>query len=120
VAAYAGDLLRTAYLVVWDLATAEDLVQDCLFQIARRWPRVRSMEYPTAYARRVLVNLALAGAKRRGRHRSELEWHDRLAEEADESAELRARDGGYDRLARRCSLDPGAASASGARASLFR
>ena len=34
-------LLRTAYLVVWDPAEAEDLVQDCLLAVARRWPRVR-------------------------------------------------------------------------------
>ena len=37
----AGDkLLRAAYLMTWDLADAEDLVQECLFKIARRWPRV--------------------------------------------------------------------------------
>jgi RNA polymerase sigma-70 factor (sigma-E family) len=66
------DLLRTAYLVLWDLAAAEDLVQECLFKVARRWPRVRSMDHPTAYARRILVNLALDGAKRRHRHHAEL------------------------------------------------
>ncbi len=73
VAASAKDLLRTAYLVVWDLRLAEDLVQECFFEIARRWPRVRSMEYPAAYARRILVNKALDGAERRSRHRSELD-----------------------------------------------
>ena len=31
------------------------------------------MEHPTAYARKILVNLALDGAERRGRHRSELD-----------------------------------------------
>ena len=73
VASTAGDLLRTGYLVVGDLTSAEDLVQECLFRVARRWPRVRSMEYPKAYARTILVNLALDGAERRGRHRSELD-----------------------------------------------
>jgi len=73
VAGTAGDLLRTGYLVVGDLTSAEDLVQECLFKVARRWPRVRSMEYPVAYARKILVNLALDGAERRGRHRSELD-----------------------------------------------
>ena len=89
VASSAGDLLWTGYMVVWDLPEAEDLVQECLFQIARRWPRVRSMEHPGAYARRILVNLALDGAKRRRRHRSELDLRDHLpAEEPhDESAE---------------------------------
>jgi RNA polymerase sigma-70 factor (sigma-E family) len=66
-------LLRTAYLVVWDLPEAEDLVQECLLSVARRWPRVRTMEHPLAYARRVLVNLALDGSGRRSRRRRELE-----------------------------------------------
>jgi len=72
VASSAPGLLRTAYLVCWDLPSAEDLVQECLFQVARRWPRVGSMEYPAAYARRVLVNLALSGASDRSRRRGEL------------------------------------------------
>ena len=66
-------LLRTAYLVVGDLAEAEDLVQECLLKVARRWPRVRRMEHPAAYARRILFNLALDGAGRRSRRRGELE-----------------------------------------------
>ncbi len=88
VADSADDLLRTGYLVVWDLAAAEDLVQECLFQMARRWPRVRAMEYPKAYARRILVNLALDDSKRRRRHHSELGPADRLTVEdrPDESS----------------------------------
>ncbi len=78
VAASAKDLLRTAYLVVWDRRLAEDLVQECFFEIARRWPRVRSMEHPVAYSRRILVNKALRGAGRRSRHRSELDDLGRL------------------------------------------
>ncbi len=65
-------LLRAAYLIAWDFGEAEDLVQECLFRVARRWPRVRVMEHPTAYARKVLVNLALDEGRRRTRHRSEL------------------------------------------------
>jgi RNA polymerase sigma-70 factor (sigma-E family) len=71
--AEAGDgLLRAAYLITWDLADAEDLVQDCLFKVARRWPRVRRMEHPAAYARTVLVHLALDDGKHRSRRRAEL------------------------------------------------
>ena len=72
VTASSDALLRTAYLVVWDATEAEDLVQDCLLAVARRWPRVRRMDHPHAYARRVLVNLALDGAQRRTRRRAEL------------------------------------------------
>jgi RNA polymerase sigma-70 factor (sigma-E family) len=81
-------LLRTAYLVVRDVALAEDLVQECLFRVARRWPRVRSMEHPYAYARKILVNLALDGARGRQRHSSELDAGDRrpVEDHHDEAA----------------------------------
>ena len=59
VATSTDDLLRTAYLVLWDLSSAEDVVQECLLRVARRWPRVRAMEHPGAYARRIVVNGAL-------------------------------------------------------------
>jgi RNA polymerase sigma-70 factor (sigma-E family) len=65
-------LLRTAYLIVGDLHEAEDLVQETLFKVARRWPKVSRMDYPAAYARRILVNLALRGGPKRSRRRTEL------------------------------------------------
>ncbi|MGZ4178327.1 MAG: SigE family RNA polymerase sigma factor [Solirubrobacteraceae bacterium] len=72
VTASSDALLRTAFLVAWDPVEAEDLVQECLLAVARRWPRVRRMDHPYAYARRVLINLALDGAPRRTRRRQEL------------------------------------------------
>ena len=66
-------LLKTAYLITWDAGEAEDLVQECLFKVARRWPRVRGMAQPRAYARRILVNLALDDARGRARRRGELD-----------------------------------------------
>jgi RNA polymerase sigma-70 factor (sigma-E family) len=66
------DLLRTAHLIVWDETEAEDLVQESFIKLAKRWPRVRNMESPRAYARRVLVNMALDGRKSRARWRQEL------------------------------------------------
>jgi RNA polymerase sigma-70 factor (sigma-E family) len=65
-------LLRTAYLIVWDLQEAEDLVQETLFKVARRWPKVSRMDYPAAYARRILINLALRERPKRSRRRTEL------------------------------------------------
>ncbi len=73
VAANVDDLLRTAYLISWDATEAEDLVQECLLKVARRWPRVRSMQQPRAYARRILINLATDGARGRARRRVELD-----------------------------------------------
>jgi RNA polymerase sigma-70 factor (sigma-E family) len=76
-------LLRTAYVITWDVGEAEDLVQDCLLKVARRWPRVRRMAQPRAYVRRILVNLALDDAPGRARRRGEL---DGVSVSADEPA----------------------------------
>jgi RNA polymerase sigma-70 factor (sigma-E family) len=73
VVANADGLLRTAYLLAWDEQEAEDLVQECLFKLAPRWSQVSAMQQPLAYARRVLINLATDGAKRRSRRRAELD-----------------------------------------------
>jgi RNA polymerase sigma-70 factor (sigma-E family) len=72
VAESADSLLRTAYLVTGDPSYAEDLVQESLLKVARRWARVSSMDSPRAYAGKILVNLALDGTKRRSLHRCEL------------------------------------------------
>jgi RNA polymerase sigma-70 factor (sigma-E family) len=68
----AARLLRTAYLMTSDAGEAEDLVQECLFQVARRWSRIVGMDEPLAYARKVLVRLAVRDAGRRSRRRTEL------------------------------------------------
>jgi RNA polymerase sigma-70 factor (sigma-E family) len=90
VAVAADGLLRAASLITWDVAEAEDLVQECLFRVARRWPRVRKMEHPAAYARTVLVHLVLDEGKRRTRRRSELQEAAaaRLDERQDDGAGL--------------------------------
>ena len=78
-------LVRTAYLIVWDLPEAEDLVQETLVRVAKRWPKVSRMDHPVAYARRILVNLALDGGPRRARRRAELSERqsDEIAAPAD-------------------------------------
>jgi hypothetical protein len=79
-------LLRTGYLMTGDARDAEDLVQETLLKLARRWSRVRSMDRPAAYARRVLINLVLHDVGRRSRQRAELWPRDGRADAADESA----------------------------------
>jgi RNA polymerase sigma-70 factor (sigma-E family) len=69
-------LLRTAFLLCSDLSEAEDLVQETWTRIARRWPRIKGMQHPAAYARRVLVNLAIDSQPTRTRHRGELSSED--------------------------------------------
>jgi RNA polymerase sigma-70 factor (sigma-E family) len=79
-------LLRTGYLMTGDAKDAEDLVQETLLKVARRWNRVRGMDHPAAYARRILINLVLHDAGRRSRQRAELWPQDDGAETADQSA----------------------------------
>lgn len=79
-AAQVDDLLRIGYLLAGRLQEAEDLVQECLLRVARRWPKVRSMEHPNAYTRKVLVNLAIDGASGRTRRWQELVRPDGLSE----------------------------------------
>jgi RNA polymerase sigma-70 factor (sigma-E family) len=73
VANNADGLLRTAFLITADQQDAEDLVQECLLKISRRWIRIAAMDQPLAYARRVLVNLAVRGSEPRSRRQAELD-----------------------------------------------
>lgn len=89
VRSHAADLVRMAYLISWNESDAEDLVQECLFIVARRWPRVAAMQMPLAYTRRVLVNLAFDGRAGRLRRRevvADVEFVLRLRDVAAEAA----------------------------------
>lgn len=72
VADHGEGLIRTAYLIVWNRDDAEELAQEALAKLARRWPKVKRMESPAAYARRVLINLVFDDSRDRARRRSEL------------------------------------------------
>ena len=98
VADHGNGLLRTAYLMVGDLHDAEDLVQETLFKVASKWPRVSVMENPVAYTRRTLVNLALHGSSKRSRNRAELRATP-PAETATDAAHLDIHDELFDALA---------------------
>jgi RNA polymerase sigma-70 factor (sigma-E family) len=68
-----GPLLRAVYLIVRDVSGAQDIVQETLLRVARRWPRVRRMRHPRAYARRIAINLALDEHRARSREDAALE-----------------------------------------------
>jgi RNA polymerase sigma factor (sigma-70 family) len=59
---------RTAYLVVRDWHTAEDMVQACFLQLYKHWPRIRT-ETVDAFARRTLVNLCLSHLRKNRKER---------------------------------------------------
>ncbi len=95
-AAEASDLLlRTGFLMTGNAKDAEDLVQETLLRVARRWNRVRSLDYPAAYARRILINLVLHDGDRRARQRTELQQHEGAADLADEQAARALREVDY-------------------------
>ncbi|WP_233258049.1 SigE family RNA polymerase sigma factor, partial [Micromonospora sp. S4605] len=67
VAARSGALLRTAYLLTGDWATAEDLLQTALTKTYLAWKRLGGIEAIEPYARRVMVNTSTSWWRRR--------WH---------------------------------------------
>ncbi len=72
--------------MVGDRVEAEDIVQECLLRLARKWPRVRDMEHPGAYARKIMLNLAIDGGVKRTRRSVELGAIETPAARADGGA----------------------------------
>lgn len=64
-------LVRSAWLLTGDLATAEDLVQTALAKVWSRWAQVNRQDAPEAYVRRVMMSTFLTWKRRR--------WHAELA-----------------------------------------
>ncbi|MEU8135894.1 SigE family RNA polymerase sigma factor [Streptodolium elevatio] len=63
--ARSGQLLRTACLLTGDWHLAEDLVQDTLGKLFRKWRRVSAMESPVAYAHTTLVRTFVSAQRLR-------------------------------------------------------
>lgn len=57
-------VVRTAYLVVHDQQTAEDVAQDAFGQLYLHWSKVRTYENPHAWIRRVAIRIAVRRARR--------------------------------------------------------
>ena len=55
-AAHWRQLVRLAVLLVHDLGTAEEIVQDCFVSVHARWSRLRDPDKALAYLRRSVVN----------------------------------------------------------------
>jgi RNA polymerase sigma-70 factor (ECF subfamily) len=85
VAARSAALLRTAYLLAGDWASAEDLLQISLTKTYLAWRRLGHIEAVEPYTRRVLVNSATSWWRRR--------WH---GERPTEVLPERAADDGVD------------------------
>lgn len=60
-------LQRTAWWLTGDWALAEDLVQAALVRSWPKWERIRRLDEPELYVRRVMVNLWASWSRRRWR-----------------------------------------------------
>jgi len=60
-----GGLVGQAYLLCGDLEEAQDLAQEALIRAWRRWERVRTLQDPAGWTRKVLHNLAVSHWRRR-------------------------------------------------------
>jgi RNA polymerase sigma-70 factor (sigma-E family) len=68
-------LLRIAYLLTQDHGQAEDLLQDAMVKLYRRWRRTGLPTYEFAYARRALLNEYISEQRRRRWREVSLESH---------------------------------------------
>jgi RNA polymerase sigma-70 factor (ECF subfamily) len=59
-----AELTRAAYLLTGDQSSAQDLAQETALRVLGSWSRVAVADSPSAYARRVLLNLFLRGQRR--------------------------------------------------------
>ena len=83
-----GHLRRSAYVLCGDWHLAEDLVQSAYQRIFRSWHRVRVMDLPDAYARRVVYRCFLDSRKWRVEAASVEALVDRPAVEDDAAVRL--------------------------------
>jgi RNA polymerase sigma-70 factor (sigma-E family) len=58
-------LVRSAWLLTGDTATAEDLVQTALAKVWSRWSQVNRQDAPEGYVRRVMMSTFLTWNRRR-------------------------------------------------------
>lgn len=82
-------LLRSAWLLSGNWASAEDLVQTSLLKSWRHWDAIKS-DAPEYYVRRVLMNTFLSGQRRRWtRERPMAELPEKVAVDEVSAIELR-------------------------------
>jgi RNA polymerase sigma-70 factor (ECF subfamily) len=61
---------RTAYLIVGDWEVAREVSQDAFVQVLRHWEKVKEMESPGGWVRRVAIRKAVRSRRRETRGRA--------------------------------------------------
>ncbi len=69
-------VVRSAYLVVYDQEAARDVAQEAFVQLLRHWNKVSKYEKPEAWVRRVAIRLAVKVAKKQRTLTPLIEGHD--------------------------------------------
>lgn len=62
-----AQVVRSAYLVMYDADGARDVAQEAFVQVFRHWAKVSRYDKPDAWVRRVAIRLAVKAAKRQQR-----------------------------------------------------
>ncbi len=83
VRAHTAALLRSAYLLTRDAASAEDLVQDTFVRLHPKWLRVAEATAPLAYVRRSMLNNFLNSRRSRSRQEQPIAHVPDRADESD-------------------------------------
>ena len=83
-----GPIGRTAFLIVGDWEIAREIAQDTFVQVLRHWEKVRQMESPGGWARRVAIRRAIRVRQRDARGRSLLEVSAPIAAGERDPAEI--------------------------------
>lgn len=60
-------VVRSAYLVMFDADGAPDVAQEAFVQALRHWPKVSRYDKPEAWVRRVAIRMAVKAAKKQKR-----------------------------------------------------
>lgn len=83
-------LVGLLVMTTGDRMIAEELAQDTLERVCQHWPKVRGLDRPDAWARRVAINLANSWFRRRGAERRANARHgaDREQFESDPALDL--------------------------------
>jgi RNA polymerase sigma factor (sigma-70 family) len=68
-----GAICRTAFVIVGDWEVAREITQEAFVQVLRHWERVRELESPGGWARRVAIRKAVRARDRDRRGRSEMQ-----------------------------------------------
>ena len=85
-------LARFADVLTGEHQLAEDVVQEVLIKLHKHWPKVSTLEFPHAYARRMVVNEYISARRRMSRFSSSILLEDVHILVDDDASRLADRD----------------------------